>query len=120
MTRGLGFYLLLGAWLIGTKMIAERIAHGLVTTHCSLRVTNGTGEMRSYKMGPSMRKAGLVLMALLGARRQRSPPVIPRLDRPCSRPIALPATRRSPVKTRSGHRSPALSVATAPRFQGTI
>jgi cytochrome c len=67
MTRGLGFYVLLGAWLIGAKMIAERIAHGLVTTHCSLRATNGTGEMRSYKMGPSMRKAGLVLMAVLGS-----------------------------------------------------
>ena len=39
----------------------------LVTTHCSLRATNGTGEMRSYKMGPSMRKAGLVLMAVLGS-----------------------------------------------------
>src|SRR5262249_27586070 len=65
--RGLGFYVHLGAWLIGAKMIAERIAHGLVTTHCSLRATNGTGEMRSYKMGPSMRKAGLVLMAVLGS-----------------------------------------------------
>src|SRR5215469_7905845 len=64
MTRGLGFYVLLGAWLIGAKMIAERIAHGLVTTHCSLRATNGTGEMRSYKMGLSMRKAGLVLMTV--------------------------------------------------------
>jgi cytochrome c len=67
MTRGLGFYVLLGAWLIGAKMIAERIAHGLVATHCSLRATNGTGEMRSYKMGPSMRKAGLVLMTVLGS-----------------------------------------------------
>jgi hypothetical protein len=67
MTRGLGFYVLLGAWLIGAKMIAKRIAHGLVTTHCSLRATNGTGEMRSYKMGPSIRKAGLVLMAVLGS-----------------------------------------------------
>ena len=67
MTRGLGFYVHLGAWLIGAKMIAERIAHGLVTTHCSLRATNGTGEMRSYKMGPSMRKAGLVLMTVLGS-----------------------------------------------------
>jgi cytochrome c len=66
MTRGLGFYVHLGAWLIGAKMITGRIAHGLVTTHCSLRATNGTGEMRSDKMGPSMRKAGLVLMAVLG------------------------------------------------------
>src|ERR1700751_4183174 len=66
MTRGLGFYVLLGAWLIGAKMIAEHIAHGLVTTHCFLRATNGTGEMRSYKMGPSMCKAGLVLMARSG------------------------------------------------------
>ena len=48
-------------------MIAERIAHGLVTMHCSLRATNGTGEMRSYKMGPSLPKAGLVLMAVLGS-----------------------------------------------------
>ena len=47
--------------------MAERIAHGLIPTHCSLRATNGTGEMRSYKMGPSMRKAGLVLMAVLGS-----------------------------------------------------
>ena len=43
MTRGLGFYVLLGAWLIGAKMIAERIAHGLVTTHCSLR-----GDQRNW------------------------------------------------------------------------
>jgi cytochrome c len=66
MTRGLGFYVLL-AWLIGAKMIAEHIAHGLVTTHCSLRATNGTGEMGAYKMGPSMRNAALVLMAVLGS-----------------------------------------------------
>ena len=68
MTRGLGFYVLLGAWLIGAKMIAERIAHGLVTTHCSLRGDQRNWcEMQSYKMGPSMRKAGLVLMAVLGS-----------------------------------------------------
>jgi cytochrome c len=53
--------------MIGAKMIAERIAHGLVTMHCYLRATNGTDEMRSYKMGPSMRKVGLVLMAVLGS-----------------------------------------------------
>ena len=49
MTRGLGLYLLLGASLMGAKMIAERIAHGLVTMYCSLRATNGTGEMRDRK-----------------------------------------------------------------------
>ena len=47
--------------------MAERIAQGLISAHCSLRATNGTGEMRLYKMGPSMRKAGLVLMVMLGS-----------------------------------------------------
>src|SRR5438128_113467 len=51
----------------GSKMMAERIAQGLIPAHGSLRATNGTDEMRSYKMGPSMRKAGLVLMAVLGS-----------------------------------------------------
>jgi cytochrome c2 len=48
-------------------MMAERITHGLIPTHCLCVTTNGIGDMRSYKMGRSMRKAGLVLMAVLGS-----------------------------------------------------
>ena len=46
--------------------MAERITHGLIPTHCLCVTTNGTGDMRSYKIGPSIRKAGLVLMAVFG------------------------------------------------------
>ena len=49
-------------------MMAERTTHGLIPTHCLCVTTNGTGDMWSYKiMGRSMRKAGLVLMAVLGS-----------------------------------------------------
>ena len=101
-------------------MIAKRIARGLVTTHCSLRAINGTGEMRSYKMGPSMRKAGLVLMAVLGS----SPTALAAGDSSAGQTVfathCVACHSTQPGKTRSGHRSPALSVARAPRFQGTI
>jgi cytochrome c len=51
----------------GSKNDRGRITHGLIPTHCLCVTTNGTGDMRSYKMGRSMRKAGLVLMAVLGS-----------------------------------------------------
>src|SRR5436309_1368264 len=75
-------YQFLGSWAVaadqgpGSKEIHTVYAspgaaaayrkHGRFTDG-SLRATNGTDEMRSYKMGPSMRKAGLVLMAVLGS-----------------------------------------------------
>ena len=43
----------------GSKVMAERITHGLIPAHCSLRDYQRNGEMWSYKMGPSLRKAGL-------------------------------------------------------------